>query len=86
MKDIFQFIKKPYNLRNTSKLHRKRTKTVYYGSETLSSFGPKIWELISNSLKGETSLSVFKSKVKTLTTKECSFSLCDKYIGRMGFI
>ena len=41
MNDIFQFVKKPYNLRNISILHRKRTKTVYNGLETLSSWAPK---------------------------------------------
>ena len=65
MSDIFQFVKKPYNLRNRSILQRKRTKTVYNGSETLSSLAPKIWVLLPNSLKEEMSLAVFKNKIKT---------------------
>ena len=82
MNKIFKFVKKPYNLRNTSTLHRKRTKTVYNGSETLSSLAPTICELIPNSLKEETSLAVFKNKIKKWTTNECPCRLCKKYIGR----
>ena len=61
---IFQFLNKPYNLRNTCILYRKKTKTAYNGGETLSSLAPKIWEFILNSLKEETSLTVFKNKTR----------------------
>ena len=71
MNDIFQFVKKPYNLRNTSILDRKRTIMVYDGNEALSSLTPKIQKLLPNSLKGETSLAVFKNKIKTWTTNQC---------------
>ena len=48
---------------------QKRTKKVYHGCETLSSLVPKIWQLISNSLKNETALAVFKNKIMTWATK-----------------
>ena len=51
MSDMFQFVKRPYNFRNSSILHRKRTQTVYNGSETLSSLTAKICELTLTSLK-----------------------------------
>ena len=44
IEDIFQFVK-PYDLRNNSLLLRKRNKTVFCGTESLSSLAPKIWEL-----------------------------------------
>ena len=44
---------------------------VYDSNEALSSLTPKIQKLLPNSLKGETSLAVFKNKIKTWTTNQC---------------
>ena len=66
--DIFHFVNKPCNLRNSRILFRKRNKTVFYGTESLSSLAPRIWELIPQSLKDETELSQLKTKIKTWTT------------------
>ena len=46
MKDIFHFVQKPYNLRNDSTLQRRRNRTVYFGTENISSLAPKIWEIV----------------------------------------
>ena len=35
--DIFQFVSKPYDLRDKSMLFRKRNRTVFYGTESLPS-------------------------------------------------
>ena len=45
MKDLFHFVQKPYNLRNNSTLQRPRNCTVYFGTGSISSLTPKIWEL-----------------------------------------
>ena len=37
MKDIFHSVQKPYNLRNDSTLQRRRNRTVYFGTESISS-------------------------------------------------
>ena len=42
MKDIFHFVQKPYNLRNDLTLQRRRNRTVYFGTESISSLAPKI--------------------------------------------
>ena len=79
MGDIFQFFKKPYILRNI------RMKLVY--NVRLSLFTcSKICELIPSFLKEETSLAFFKKKIKTWTTNQCPCRLCQKYIGKIGFI
>ena len=51
MKDIFHFVQKPYNLRNDSTLQRRRTGTVYFGTESISSFATKIWEIAPCEIK-----------------------------------
>jgi len=84
--ELFQFVEKPYNLRNNGSLKRKIDKTVNYGSESLSSLAPKIWELLPTSIKEETILSKFKAKIKTWTTDKCPCRLCKKYISNIGFI
>ena len=48
-------------------LLRKRNRTVFYATKSLSSEAPKIWGLIPQSLKDETELSQFKTKTKTWT-------------------
>ena len=42
IKDTFHFIQKPYNLRNDPELQRRRNRTVYFGTESISSLAPKI--------------------------------------------
>ena len=62
---IFEFLNKTYELRSNSILLGKRNKAVFYRTESLSSFFPKIWELIPQPLKDETELLQFKTKIKT---------------------
>ena len=42
MADIFHFVEKPYNLRNNSIIQRQANRTVYFGTESISSVAPKI--------------------------------------------
>ena len=84
--DIFHFVNKTYDLRNNRILFRKRNRTVYYGTESLSSLAPRVWELTPQSLKDGAELSQFKTKIKTCTTSQYSCRLCKKYIGHAGFI
>ena len=44
--NIFHFANKPCDLRNNRILFRKRNTAVFYGTESLSSLAPRIWELM----------------------------------------
>ena len=47
-------------------LLRKRNMGEFFnGTESLSSLAQSIWELLPQSLKGETQLSQFKTNIKT---------------------
>ena len=46
MADIFHFVEKPYNLRNNSIMQRQANRTVYFGTDSISSLAPKLWGLI----------------------------------------
>ena len=51
IKDIFHSVQKPYNLRNDSTLQRRGHHTVYFGTESISSLAPKIWEIVPCEIK-----------------------------------
>ena len=78
MKDTFHLIKKPYNLRIDPELQRGRIRTVYFGTESISSFAPKIWELIPSDIRSANSLEIFKEKIKFWTTDKCPCRLYGK--------
>ena len=63
MKDTFHFIQKLYILRNDPELQRRRNRTVYFGTENISSLAPKIWELILSTIRNANSLGKFKEKI-----------------------
>ena len=84
--NIFQFVNRSLDLRNNRIPLGKRSMTVFYGTESLSSLAPRIWELIPQSLKDETELSEFKTKIKTWINSQCPSRLCKKYFGHVGFI
>ena len=44
--EIFPQKESNYDLRNSTALHGRSIKTVMYGSETISSLGPKIWDIL----------------------------------------
>ena len=64
MKDIFHFVQKPYNLRNDSTLKRRKNGTVYFGTESISSLAPKIWEIVPCEIKNAKSRDIFFLKKK----------------------
>ena len=86
MKDTFHFIQKPYNLRNDPELQRRRNRTVYFGTESISSLAPKIWELVPSDIRRANSLEICKEKIKSWTTDKRPCRLCKAYIGKVGFI
>ena len=86
MKEIFIFHENPtYNLRSGNHLTRTSVWTTHYGIETISNLGAKIWYLLPEEIKN-TSLSVFKTKIKKWIPKKCPCKLCQTYIKDIGSI
>ena len=71
LKELFSFNVRNYNLRSQSTLKRIKPNSVYFGSESLSSLAPKIWDLVPDSFKNENSPERFKNRIKTWTTDKC---------------
>ena len=61
-------------------------KTVYYGTESLTNLGPKIWNILPNEYKELKSLSMSKSSISNWVTDECPFRMCNNYVANVGFI
>ena len=84
MEEIFTFKNVDYDLRNNKSLKIGTLKTVYYGTESLSNLGAKIWNLLPNEYKELKSLS--KSRISNWVTDECPCRMSKNYVAKIGFI
>lgn len=84
--DIFLFRSSTYNLRNERELCYRTAKTSTYGTETISNFAPKLWQMIPSNIKTSETLQEFKSKIKKWNPESCPCRLCKPYINGLGFI
>ena len=75
-----------YELRGNNFLERRRVKSVRYGTESISSLAPKIWEILPNEIKDSDTLQIFKAKIKKWVPVECPCRLCKIYLPQTGFI
>ena len=60
--EIFPESGSNYSSRNSTRLQVRSIKTAMYGSETISSLGPKIWGILPTELKRIVSPTLFKNK------------------------
>ena len=84
--EVFPQKESNYCLRNSTTLQGRSIKTVMYGSETISSLGPKIWGILPAELKRIVSPTLFENKVRECVPKNCPFRLCKTYVQNIGFV
>ena len=84
--EIFPQKESKYILRNSKTLQGRSIKTVMYGSETISSLGPKIWDILPTELKRIVSPSLFKKKIREWAPKNYPCRLCKTYVQNIGFL
>ena len=75
-----------YDLRNKKTWESHNIRTVIYGSETLTNMGPKIWELVPNTIKDSDSLCEFRRRIKSWKPEGCPCRLCKTFINELGFL
>ena len=56
-------------------LRKKNIKSVYYGPKKISYLGPKIWNLVSDSIKYPGHVHNSKSKIKFWKPEICPYRL-----------
>ena len=87
MKEIFRIREENgYNVRHQNTFKRPIVNSVYNNTETVSFWGPRIWELIPIEIKEWVSLNGFKKAIKKWKLVTCLCRLCTTYIYHVGFI
>ena len=75
-----------YNLRQVPEFRTPQVNSVYNGTESISFLGPKIWDMVPQSLKEKESVREFKTEIKTWLPDDCPCRLCKTFIAGVGFI
>ena len=87
MDEVFNFQEnESYNLRSGIHLASRNTHTAHFGTDTISSLGPKLWKLIPDKIKHAPTLTVFKAEIKSWTTNNCPCRLCKIFVKDLGFV
>ena len=74
-----------YNLRNHKELYSRNSKTVRYGTETVSYMAHKIWSKVPETAKISSLLESFKTKIRKWKP-ECGCRLCSTFLHHFGFV
>ena len=74
-----------YELRGNNFLERRRVKSVRYGTKSISSLAPKIWEVLPNEIKDSDTLQIFKAKIKKWVPVQCTCRLCKIYLPQVNY-
>ena len=81
MHDIFKIKPSHYPLRNSNGLQHHRPNQVTFGSNSLRSLGPQIWNGLSNEIKSAENLNSFKTMIKKWNGPNCKCSACQYVSG-----
>ena len=68
-----------YNLRINSDFAMPNVRSVFYGSESISYLGPKVWGIVFLEMKELTSVVAFKKGIKEWKLKNSPCRLCKKF-------
>ena len=85
VRQLFQSKNKYCNLRQFTQFELLNV-SVFCGTESISFLGPKIWNIVPNEFKKETSLHAYKKLIKKWQPDNCPCRLCKSYMQNLGFI
>ena len=75
-----------YDLRHNYLFFRPLVNSVHKGTESLSFFGPKIWDVLPDTYKDVPDLNSFKVASKKWRPVNCLCRICNVYIANVGFV
>ena len=75
-----------HDTRNKSNFTREKVNSIHYGTESLRTFEPKLWDHLPSEIKSAQSLLLFKSKIKKWSLQNCPCRLCKTYVPNLGFL
>ena len=85
--EIFQ--DRNYNgpdIRSQKDFELPKISSVNKGQETLGFMGPKIWDIIPESIRKAPSLCIFKHKIKNCVPEDCPCRLCKNDVQGVGYV
>ena len=86
MNEVFNFQENErYNLSSGIHLASRNMLIAHFGTDTISSLGPKLWKLIPDKTNHASTLSAFNAKIKSWTISNCSRKLCKIFVKDFGF-
>ena len=86
IQDLFKLRNDLPNIRSSNEFCLPTPHTVKYETESLRYLGPKIWNILPNSLKKSSSLYSFKVELKKLIPHGCPCRICKIFIPDLGYI
>ena len=72
-----------YNLRSGIHLASTNMNAAHFGTDTISSLGPKLWKLIPDIINMPQH---FKAKIKSWTINNCPYRLCKIFVKDLRFV
>ena len=78
MRPFFTLKDTPYNFRNKNILNLPSAHTTYYGTNSVLFRACLMWNGLPNSIKQSSSLTDFKTNIKTIRNIECSCKICGR--------
>ena len=73
-----------HNLRSSMYLASRNIHTTYFGTDTTSRLGPKLWKLIPE--KKASTVSTFKAKIKSWIINNFPCRPCKIFVNNLGFV
>ena len=86
MEEVFRLNDIRYNLRTDLCFVSNPFRTVHYGLGSITYLAPRIWKLVPRTIKESTTLTSFKTAIKTWVPNDCPCRLCKQYVQNVGFI
>ena len=86
MGGIFELNQHSYNLRSGISFKSHNIKTVHYGLQSISYLAPRIWNLVPDTIKNTTTVSLFKGKIKNWVPENGPCRLCKTLVPNLGFL
>ena len=77
--EFFSFSNVNYNLRSGSQFRQLSANAVWNGQESDLYLEPKIWNMVPQEMKQNSSLFAFKRKIKQWVLQNCPCRICKNY-------
>ena len=86
LNQVFERNEQNFLGRHSTYFKSRKICSTLHGSESLSYLGPRIWELLPDSLKNASNLTTFKNQIKKWAPEKCPCRICRRYVQGIGFV